>query len=264
MKGFRWAAAFAATVALSASAHPSGWLLIDLGTLGGPGSYGAAVSDNGYIAGCSDAMPSGVHAFVWHDGVMRDLGTASDSPAGNACGLAVNNAGVVAGRSATGELVVWDRDGVKRLGIHGNVAAMNDGGAIVGSYQDAGSERAFLYRNGVLTDLGARGGSAGLQATSFATSVNARDDVVGSMMAMGTAITAATKANCRVKRNRDIAATAGASRSIRVSLDDFFFLPQGRRKCARRLCINAHAAATDVIAETMRETSPRPPRELQA
>jgi probable HAF family extracellular repeat protein len=181
MKGFRWAAAFAATVALSASAHPSGWLLIDLGTLGGPGSYGAAVSDNGYVAGCSDAMPSGVHAFVWHDGVMRDLGTATDSPAGNACALAVNNAGVVAGRSATGELVVWDRDGVKRLGIHGNVAAMNDGGAIVGSYQDAGSERAFLYRDGVLTDLGAPGASAGLQAASFATSVNARNDVVGSM-----------------------------------------------------------------------------------
>ncbi|HET9651507.1 MAG TPA: hypothetical protein VFP36_04925, partial [Usitatibacter sp.] len=82
------------------------------------------------------------------------------------------------GRSATGELVVWKDGNVTALGVHGNVAAMNDAGAIVGSYKDTGVERAFFYRDGVLTDLGALGNVAG--ATSFATALNARDEVVGS------------------------------------------------------------------------------------
>ena len=170
------AAAFAAHAG-GAAAQPSGWALLDLGTLGGPGSYGAAVSNNGIVVGCSDALPSGEHAFIYRDGKMTDLGTASDSAGGSACALAVNDAGIVAGRSATGELVVWKDGGVTKLGIHGNVAAMNDAGAIVGSYQDTGRERAFLYRDGTLVDLGSFGDST--QATSFATALNSRDDVVG-------------------------------------------------------------------------------------
>src|SRR5512141_2990756 len=93
------AAAFAAQMAI-AGAQPSGWALVDIGTLGGPGSYGAAVSDNGIVVGCSDVMPSGVHAFVYRQGVMEDLGTATGSATGNSCALAVNDHGVVAGRSA--------------------------------------------------------------------------------------------------------------------------------------------------------------------
>lgn len=156
---------------------PSGWTLVDVGTLGGPGSYGSALSDNGIVVGCSDVNPSGVHAFMYAHGVMRDLGTGEASADGNACALAVNNAGVVSGRSASGELVVWNGDAVTKLGIHGNVAAMNDAGSIVGSYKDTGTERAFLYRNGSVTDLGAL---AGAGAASFATSINAGNDVVGS------------------------------------------------------------------------------------
>lgn len=159
-----------------AKAQPSGWTLVDIGTLGGPGSYGAAISDNGMVAGCSDVNPTGVHAFVYAHGVMRDLGTGDASSGGNACALAVNNAGLVAGRAGSGELVVWNGAAVTGLGIHGNVAAMNEAGAIVGSYKDMGTERAFLYRDGRLTDVGALTGAA---AASFATAVNASDQVVG-------------------------------------------------------------------------------------
>lgn len=187
MGWFHRAALLAAGVALAAHAQtpgsliakkamqqPSGWMLIDIGTLGGPGSYGAAVSDNGIVVGCSDVNPSGVHAFVYSNGVMQDLGTGGGAADGNACALAVNNSGTVAGRSATGELVVWKDGAVARLGIHGNVAAMNDAGAIVGSYKDTGVERAFVFREGRLNDL------ATLAAPSFATSINVNGDIVGS------------------------------------------------------------------------------------
>lgn len=169
-------AAAGIALAAAAQAQPSGWRLIDIGTLGGPGSYGAAVSDNGIVVGCSDAAGSGTHAFVYRDGVIRDLGTGTGSADGNSCALAVNDSGLVAGRSASGELVVWNGDAVTRLGIHGNVGAMNEKGAIVGSYKDTGVERAFLYRDGRMTDLG----SLTPGAPSFATAVNANEDVVGS------------------------------------------------------------------------------------
>jgi probable HAF family extracellular repeat protein len=187
MGWFHRAACVAAGVVLAAHAQtsgfmltkksaqqPSGWMLVDIGTLGGPGSYGAAVSDNGIVVGCADVNPSGVHAFMYRNGVLEDLGTGGGAADGNACALAVNNSGVVAGRSASGELVVWNGGSVTKLGIHGNVAAMNDAGAIVGSYTDTGVQRAFLVRDGRLNDFGA------LAAPSFATSVSASGDVVGS------------------------------------------------------------------------------------
>ena len=188
MNWFHRAACLAAGLALVAQAQtpgliarskeaqqPSGWMLVDIGTLGGPGSYGAAVSDNGIVVGCSDVNPSGVHAFIYRNGALQDLGTGGGAADGNSCALAVNNSGLVAGRAATGELVVWNGGAVTKLGIHGNVAGMNDAGAIVGSYKDTGVERAFVFRDGRVSDLG----DAGLPG--FATSVNRNGDVVGSV-----------------------------------------------------------------------------------
>src|SRR4051812_17857231 len=80
----------AATLAHAAHAKPlrlasAGWTLVDLGTLGGPGSYATAVTNAGLVVGCSDAAGSGTHAFAYQSGVMRDLGTGSASAAGNSC-----------------------------------------------------------------------------------------------------------------------------------------------------------------------------------
>lgn len=166
---------FLAFAAPGASAAPSqSWALVDLGTLGGSGSYGSAVSDTGYVAGCSN-LPSGdVHAFLYHDGSMVDLAQASGTAEGNSCGLAVNDQGVVAGRSGSGELVVWNGASVTDLGVKGDVGAINDAGTVVGSYTGTGMQRAFEWRDGVLHDLNAPGGAA-----SAATAVNARGDIVG-------------------------------------------------------------------------------------
>lgn len=168
------AAALLATAGDALAAN--GWTLVDIGTLGGPGSYGSAINNNGVVVGCSDVMPNGVHAFVYRDGVMQDLGTGADTQAGNSCALAVNGSGAVAGRSATGELVIWKSGTVTRLGIQGDVGGMNDAGSVVGGYTAGGRTRAFLFRDGSLTDLGMLGG---VETSSAAKAVNSRDEVAG-------------------------------------------------------------------------------------
>lgn len=159
-----------------AAAEPSqSWSLVDLGTLGGSGSYGSAVSDEGYVAGCSNLPNGDVHAFLYHDGSMVDLARAGGGGAeGDSCGLAVNDHGVVAGRSGSGELVVWNGASVAPLGVKGDVGAIDDAGTVVGSYLDGARRRAFEWRDGVLRDLGLPG-----DAASAATGLNARGDIVG-------------------------------------------------------------------------------------
>ena len=156
------------------AASTQSWTLVDLGTLGGSGSFASAVSDNGYVAGCSNTPNGDVHAFLWHDGRMVDLAAASGTSGGASCGLAVNDRGVVAGRVANGELVVWNGTSVTSLGVTGDIGAINNSGLVVGSYAEGSVKRAFAWQDGVLRDLGAPGATA-----SLATAVNARGEIVG-------------------------------------------------------------------------------------
>lgn len=155
------------------------WALVDIGTLGGPGSYGAAVTNSGIVVGCSDVGEGGTHAFMYRNGEMRDLGTGTDSPAGNSCALAVNERGTVAGRSSTGELVIWNEGSVTRLGVNGNVGDINNAGIVVGSYVDGSATRAFMFARGVLHGLGTLD-DRDPYATSAATAINDRNQIVGS------------------------------------------------------------------------------------
>jgi probable HAF family extracellular repeat protein len=156
------------------AAAAQSWTLVDLGTLGGSGSFGSAVSDDGYVAGCSNTANGDVHAFLWHDGAMVDLAAASGTTAGASCGLAVNDRGVVAGRSGTGELTVWNGTSVTSLGVEGDIGAINDAGLVVGSYAQGSLRRAFAWQDGTLHDLGAPSATS-----SLATAVNARGEIVG-------------------------------------------------------------------------------------
>ena len=138
-----------------------GWTLVDVGTLGGPGSYGAAVSDSGLVVGCADVDAASAHAFIYRDGAMQDLGPG--------CALAVNDAGVAAGRLDTGELATWEDSGITRLGAKGNVGGVNASGVVVGSIADGVTTRAFRYSNGAMTML----------AGEKATAINARGAIAG-------------------------------------------------------------------------------------
>jgi probable HAF family extracellular repeat protein len=160
-----------AAIALGAAASAQGaggnWTLVDLGTLGGANSYASALSDGGLVAGCAEKADGAIHAFLYQEKSMRDLGAG--------CGLAIDNNGAVAGRDASGDLVVWANGNVTGLGIKGNVGGMNDSGVVVGARATGDSTRAFIYRDGVRTDLGEP------TVRSEATAINARGQVVGSM-----------------------------------------------------------------------------------
>ena len=175
MSGFKGKlrALAAATLGLAAGAVQADWTLVDLGTLGGRNAYATAVSQGGRVAGCAETPNGDIHAFVWLGGAMTDLGTGATA-AGNSCALAVNDLGTVAGRASTGELVVW-KDGVAAsLGFRGDVGDMNESGVVVGTRDNGGSKRAFIYSDGLVTELG------DASARSEALAVNARGQVVGS------------------------------------------------------------------------------------
>jgi probable HAF family extracellular repeat protein len=169
--GFRRVmAACAAWASLAAGAVANDWTLVDLGTLGGFGGIATAVSDNGVVVGCASDGASRSRAFIHANGQMRELwpgvGTTS-------CALAVNNAGMVAGR-IDGEIVVWNGGQLIRTGLQGNAAAINEAGVVVGDAQFGGASHAFMWSDGAIVDLGTLKGG-----TSKATGVNERNQVAG-------------------------------------------------------------------------------------
>ena len=120
-----------------------GWV-DDIGTLGGGNSYATAINNKGQVVGYSDIGTGGktadssqsynsrepTHAFLYQGGVMRDLGTLPGFA--NSFALAINSLGQVVG-------------GAGPSGI----------GAPATSWAGlaSGPGHAFLYQDGVMTDL---------------------------------------------------------------------------------------------------------------
>jgi probable HAF family extracellular repeat protein len=129
----------------------------DLGTLGGASSQASAINDGGQVAGLSTTGSDEFHAFLWAAGTMRDLGAA-----GRFSVVGLNAAGHVVWTGPAGTDThgfVWDGSAARDLGTLGgccsSVAAINNRGQIVGSSSTAaGDEHAFLWQDGVMTDLG--------------------------------------------------------------------------------------------------------------
>ena len=133
-----------------AVASPAGWTdaqapryrVIDLGTLGGPSSTAQAINEHGQVAGWSDTVGGGRHAFLYSGGVMQDLGTltgGSDSYA-----TALNDYGQVVGYSGINGLgqqfpevyqgFIWDQDGMRSLGALFCPCSYNDRYGASGAY----------------------------------------------------------------------------------------------------------------------------------
>jgi probable HAF family extracellular repeat protein len=160
-----YARALAAAVmafAHAAAAQNRAWTLLDLGTLGGAGSYGTAINGNGLVVGCADTKGGEVHAFVYSSGSMRDLGPG--------CAMAINSDGTIAGRNASGDLVVWSGPAVTPLGLKGDVGGIDSRGVVVGTYRQGAGTFAFKYENGTVTTLA---------SNAAATGINSRGQIVG-------------------------------------------------------------------------------------
>ena len=166
--------------------HAAIWrdgVVTDLGTLGGPTSQALGLNDRGQVVGVSaPAAGQPSRAFLWSDGAMTDLGLGDDSTA-----VAVNDAGQVAA-NAGGRAFLWqdghatDLGDLAGTGTGASAADINNAGQIVGSawggtYGTFGFavSHAFVWQDGVMTDLGTPGFTDG----SYAGAVNGSGQFVG-------------------------------------------------------------------------------------
>lgn len=184
----------------------AGGQIVNLGTLGGNESLANAVNNRGDVAGTalnnvSDPFsfidgflgasnPTQTRAFLWHDGIMRDLGTLGGP---DAFAFYVNERGQVAGYSYINSTAnantgiptihpfLWENDRMRDLGTLGgtqvfNIEGLNNRGEVIGLMTRSGEAPAhpFLWNGQRLIDLGTFGGSGGDGG-----SLNNAGDVVG-------------------------------------------------------------------------------------
>jgi probable HAF family extracellular repeat protein len=173
--------------------------LQDLGTLGGSDSGAFLINERGQMAGWSftsttvnptTAIPT-LDPFFWENRKMMDMGTLGGT-VGEAFSL--NSRGQVAGFSnLAGDTschpFLWDKTGgMKDLGTLGGDSGqayfVNDVGEVVGAADLPGAsgcdeigvpEHAFLWKNGVMTDLGTPAGDP----CSYAEAINSENQIVG-------------------------------------------------------------------------------------
>ena len=183
------------------------WLggkIVDLGTLeGGYESFIGAVNSRGEAVGLAmntvsdpfnlngpDFFPTQSRAFLWKNGVMKDLGTlgGNDSQA-----IFINEGGQIVGNSYTNttpnpstgvptvDPFLWENGIMLDLGTLGGTSgapsAFNDRGDVVGNSNLAGdlTFHPFLWtKHGGMQDLGTLGGNTGI--TNW---INDAGDIVG-------------------------------------------------------------------------------------
>jgi probable HAF family extracellular repeat protein len=142
----------------------------------------SSINSSGMFTGSLKISNTLSHAFIYHDGVIQDIGTGTSL---STSGDAINASGQVALTAFNGPY------GDTYLYSNGTMTAlipkmtypkawmedMNESATVVGGTEVHHSGvHAFVYSNGVMTDLGAPDGGE-----SWAYGVNNSDDVVGTL-----------------------------------------------------------------------------------
>jgi probable HAF family extracellular repeat protein len=171
--------------------HPYLWengVMHDLGTLAPlpcPGSatatdcsWGVAldINSHGVVVGKSNGADGKTRAFIWQNGVMRDLGV---SPGHTTAALAINDRGQVLGTidgypdPGPARIFLWDNGAAQVIdaGTNFHAQMLGPNGEVIGG----DSIGVAVWQDGRLTDLG----------EGYATAVNGRGEIVGVSGGMG-------------------------------------------------------------------------------
>ena len=175
--------------------------IIELGTFGGNHSMAQAVNNRDQVVGFAlnavpdsiepQPLPTEMHAFLWDNGVMQDLGTLGGP---DSWAMFINDRGQVAGISypdsepssvcdtpGKNHAFLWEKGHMQDVGTLGGTCswpeALSNQGQIVGWSAPPGdlTLHPFLWERGKIRDLGTLGGSFGV-----ATWVNDLGEVIGS------------------------------------------------------------------------------------
>jgi probable HAF family extracellular repeat protein len=168
----------------------------DLGAFGGLHSYTFDMNASGVVVGWATTDPVGdpAHAFRWENGVLSDLGTLPGFTGSSA--TAINDRGQIAGESMRSNTnpskvaFLWENGVMTPLPALGtstsSATAINSSGVIAGQSRLGllGPDRAVIWRNGAIVDLGAFGGSFSGNS-SFAIDINDAEQVTGTSELFG-------------------------------------------------------------------------------
>jgi probable HAF family extracellular repeat protein len=167
---------------------------------GDPDGGANGINDRGQAVGgsgtCHGGPTQSPHALLWQGGTLTDLGNLGGTRVNS--GQDINNQGQVVGfatlpDNTTVHAFLWtEDDGMQDLGtLPGDVTTfgygINGKGQVVGSSVDAsGNPRAFLWQEGVITDLNTLTpvGSPLFLLDAFV--INARGQIVGDALQIST------------------------------------------------------------------------------
>ncbi|MGZ5575411.1 MAG: DUF3466 family protein [Methylobacter sp.] len=173
----------------SSTAKSMKYFITDIGTLGGTESFAYGISNSGKVVGSSRLVgDTETHSFLYSNGKITDLYPLNSENIQTVGPTSINNGGKIASGVInngiyypaiydikTGKITILDSlGGVTPYNFNGVATSINNSGQAVGySYLDDINRHAFLYSNGVVTDIGSFGGYSG------ATAINDKGMIVG-------------------------------------------------------------------------------------
>jgi probable HAF family extracellular repeat protein len=171
-----------------ATSHATLWYkgtITDLGTLAGPDgfSYAQLINNRHQVVGGSTTADGTFRGFLWDRGAMTDLGTLGGP---NSFGNGTNDRGQIVGGATVSDSVdpilgfppyygtLWDRGEIITLtpGVPAAAFNINNKSQVVGRIlvpdpKEGGVAHAFLWQEGLLTDLGVPSGDDNSEAMSL-------------------------------------------------------------------------------------------------
>jgi probable HAF family extracellular repeat protein len=155
--------------------------LTSLPTLGGNSGVAYALNDRGDVAGWSTTSAGAPDAFLYHKGVITDLGTLGGI--GDTIAYGINNAGQIVGSSwnpqGNYQAFLWENGTMTGLespiqNTSSQARAINRKGQITGRTYNGIVDHAFLYSNGKMRDI-----DPNKDSLSVGLAINNRGVIVG-------------------------------------------------------------------------------------